>query len=89
MQETATVEERLLYLESELAQVKQLVKRGMNKLPVDSTVPAQAPENAITLGSTHPLAHLAGRLRGHPFLDTWRECVEHQRCELDKAEGME
>jgi hypothetical protein len=75
----ATLEDRLVFVEVELARLKQLLEREHTPAPADQNA---APE------SVHPLAPLAGRLRDHPLLDTWREIVEEQRSQLDEAEGV-
>ena len=71
---TATVEERLERIEAELARLGELVEKETANTP--------------DLGANHPLAPLAGRLRGHPLLEAWRENVEEQRRQLDQSEGL-
>lgn len=72
---TATVEERLSFVESELIRLRELV---------------ESPRTAanLAIGSNHPLAPLAGRLRDNPYLDSWREIIEEQRRQLDETEGV-
>ena len=88
MAQKEMVEDRLRLIESELTRLKQFLERGIVEIPVDSTTPTSAPVAPLSLGTAHPLAHFAGRLRDHPQLDEWREIVEEQRRILDESEGV-